>query len=312
VDLGHLGAASEDPLQGGRVAGQLDLESIARVEPSQDVLDPARDQHPPALDDPHRVAEVRQLGEDVRRDHDRLAQVAQRLDDLAELDARRGVEPRGGLVEEEHVGVVDEGLRQQHPLTPALREPTALVLAALADAGQLDGAVDPAAPLSSGQAVGAGVELEVLRDAQLVVKMEGVGHEAQLPPDSVGLALGVAAVDPHPSRVGAIDRGQDPEGRRLPGAVGSDEPVGRAALDFQIQPLQRSRAAEGPPQVLGDEHAHRWILAGVRTGVQGFPDLAIIRGYGRGSPCIHAPRCSVFRLPWWLAWPPPRWPTRSR
>ena len=75
----------------------------------------------PAVDDDDAVAHHRHLGQDVRRqDHRVLA--GQRLDQRADLRDLPRVEPDGGLVEDQHLRIAQERLRQTDPLPVALGE----------------------------------------------------------------------------------------------------------------------------------------------------------------------------------------------
>ena len=75
-----------------------------------------------AVDDGHRGAQLLQLGEDVGRDDDRLAQVAQLPQQLPELDAGPRIEAGRRLVEERRLGVVHEPARQARALLHAARQ----------------------------------------------------------------------------------------------------------------------------------------------------------------------------------------------
>src|SRR5438094_2486274 len=69
----------------------------------------------PLRDDQRLLADGGDLGKDVRREHDRVL-AGQRLDELAHLDDLRGIEPDGGLVEDEHLGVAEQRLRKSDAL----------------------------------------------------------------------------------------------------------------------------------------------------------------------------------------------------
>ena len=72
------------------------------------------------VDDDDALAGLRHLGEDVRAEDDRVV-AGQLLDELARLDDLLRVEAGGRFVEDEHVGIVDQGLGQADALPVALR-----------------------------------------------------------------------------------------------------------------------------------------------------------------------------------------------
>ena len=88
-------------LEGVVVAEDADAEHRADAQPPLDVGDAAVGEHLAAVDDRDRGAQLLELGEDVRRDEDRLAQRAQLAEELAQLDPGPRVEPGRRLVEEQ-------------------------------------------------------------------------------------------------------------------------------------------------------------------------------------------------------------------
>ena len=74
------------------------------------------------LDDRHAVGELLGLVEVVRRQHDGLAEVAQRADRAPRRAARRRVEAGRRLVEEDQLGVADERQREVQPALLAARQ----------------------------------------------------------------------------------------------------------------------------------------------------------------------------------------------
>ena len=73
------------------------------------------------MDEQDPVGDRVDLLENVRRDQDglRLAEIADQLPHAADLV---GVEPAGGLVHDQHLGVVQQGLRHRNPLAIPFRE----------------------------------------------------------------------------------------------------------------------------------------------------------------------------------------------
>ena len=59
-------------------------------------------------DQRHPVADVLEVGQDVRRDQDGDAVAGQALEQLSQLDPGQRVEPRAGLVEERDARGVEE------------------------------------------------------------------------------------------------------------------------------------------------------------------------------------------------------------
>ena len=98
----------------------------------------AVDQQLAVLDDADLVADVGQLGQDVAGDQDRLAHVAQLLEQAAHLDAGPRVEAAGRLVEQQHLRLVQQHAGQAEPLRHAARQARDQGVALVAEVDQLE------------------------------------------------------------------------------------------------------------------------------------------------------------------------------
>ena len=104
------------------VAEDVDAQDRTNSQAGFDLGQAALGEDAPAVDDRERGAQLLELGEDVAADEDRLAQRAQLAEQLAELDPGPRVEARGGLVEDQDGGIVDEGVGQAEALLHAPRQ----------------------------------------------------------------------------------------------------------------------------------------------------------------------------------------------
>ena len=96
-------------------------------------------------------------------DEDRDALAAREVDEqLPELVAGDRVDAGGGLVEQEHVGLVQDGDGQREPLLEPERELLRGGVEVGPEAEAIDQLVDPGAVAVAGQVEDAGVEVEVL------------------------------------------------------------------------------------------------------------------------------------------------------
>src|SRR5205085_9594675 len=96
--------------------------AFLRAEAPPRLVDRSRVEELAPLDDSDRVAHLPDLRQDVARDHEGLAHAPELLHELLELDARPGIEARGGLVEEQQHRVVQETARESEALSHAARE----------------------------------------------------------------------------------------------------------------------------------------------------------------------------------------------
>ncbi len=96
------------------VEAQLDLEAPLRGA-ERHLAD-----HPPFLHEGDPVARHLDLAQEVRVQEDGRAPGLEVADHVADEEAAEGVEPRGGLVEEDELGLAEERLGQPDPLLHAL------------------------------------------------------------------------------------------------------------------------------------------------------------------------------------------------
>ena len=81
-------------------------------------------------------------------DEDRLAQRAQLAQELAQLDPGPRVEPGRGLVEQQHLRVVDQRVGEAQPLLHAARQALDVGVALSAEVDQVEQVADhPPAPV---------------------------------------------------------------------------------------------------------------------------------------------------------------------
>ena len=171
----------------------------------------------PAADQADAVGDALDLAEHVRGEEHGLAAVARLAEDLVHLALDERVEAAGGLVEDDQLRAVHQRQDEADLLAVALRQRADGPLALHLQAGQ--------------QRVGVGRrlaaqgrhQLDVLGRGAVVVEVQLAGQVADAPAQRHAVAARVVAE--HADRPGgrADEVEQQPDGRRLPGAVGPDE-----------------------------------------------------------------------------------------
>ena len=176
----------------------------------------------PAVDDDHAVADHRDLGEDVRgEDHGVLA--GERPDEGADLGDLLRVQPDGGLVEDQHLGIAQQRLGQAHALAVALGQ--------LADEAARMSVMKHRSITSStracaaraGHALDLGHELEVCAHRQVGVERRVLGQVADAPPHLQGLTEHVEAGHPRAAARSGHEAREDLHGGGLAGPVGTEK-----------------------------------------------------------------------------------------
>jgi hypothetical protein len=251
--------------QGGtRVGAQRVHLQVDRLGPAQagcQVVGRVHGHDAPLVDDHDAVAGLADLREDVRAQDDRVV-AGERGDELSRLDDLLRVEARRRLVEDEHLGIVQQRLRQTDPLPVALRELAAVASGHVGDPRALHDRPDARDAITARDALDARAERQVVGDGHLRVQrrrlrqvsgaalgLDGLlehvvaGHDA--------LALGgrhVAGQHAHRGGLAGAVRPQKPEdlaarGREAHVVHGRHRPVAfREVLDFDhLRFLQSAR-----------------------------------------------------------------------
>jgi hypothetical protein len=132
-----------------------------------------------ALDhDRDAVADHLELAEQVRVDEDGAALVFELLADLADVAAALGVDAVGGLVEQDEVGVVHEGLGEADALAHALGVLLDALLGPVLHADEVEELVDALLAVLAGDAGHGAVEIEDLPALEVVGEAVVLGEVA--------------------------------------------------------------------------------------------------------------------------------------
>jgi hypothetical protein len=203
---------------------------------------------------PRSVADVGQLGQDVAGDHERLAHVAEFLQQPADFDPRPGVQAAGRLVEQEHLGIVQEHPRHSEPLGHAAAEARDQRLALIAQLDQPEHVVADLPPRRALDPIGGGEELQVLDHLHVVVNAEEVGHVADQPADFFRVRIDRVAADVRLAPGRLEQRGQNPHRGRFARPVRPDITEQVPLVQLQREVVDRAEIAVGLGKVLGFDH----------------------------------------------------------
>jgi len=114
---------------------------------AQEIAEPSFRADDAVLDDADAVAKSLGVGEDVRREEDRLPPLLERQDDVAKLAASDRIEAAHRLVEDHEVGIVDQSLRRGRSSGASLRVLPELLAGAAPQSDPVEDRLDAPPPL---------------------------------------------------------------------------------------------------------------------------------------------------------------------
>ena len=218
----------------------------------QDGLRRVAADQPPGVHQPHALATLGLVH--VRRADDDGHSLKQEVgQDVPELPPRDGIDAGGGFVEQQQIGLVDQGTGQGEFLLHTAGEPIGAAVAELGQAGEVQQALGPCAPLRSVHLVQVGEEGQVLIDAEVAVQAELLRHVADAGLD--GLRLGAQVVAQHLGPAGGDIEQASQQAQRggLARAVRPHQAKELTARHLQVETVHRAHTAEIPRQPLGTD-----------------------------------------------------------
>jgi hypothetical protein len=182
----------------------------------------------------------------VARDEHGPALGPERPDQLADLHDPGGVQAVGGLVQDQHGGILEQGGCDPQPLLHPERVRPREIARSLGEPHAGERAVD----VHGTGAVQQGQDLEVaparepgIQGRLLDDRADASDHRGQ-PTRQVGTEQA------HPAGRGAHQAEHAPDGGGLPGPVGTEEPEDTALRHVELQPVHRDGTAAAQPSVL--------------------------------------------------------------
>jgi hypothetical protein len=236
-DHEHPGAEQRPgPLHRGRRGqGQLDL---LGADAALELVGAAGGDHPAAVEHRDPVGQPVGLLQVLRGEEDRHPGPDQLADDVPDRLPAARVQPGGRLVQEQHLRPGDQAHGQVHLAAHAAGEglhPARRVRGQLEQFQQLGRTAPPLGPAQPPQPAH---QQQVLLRGQPFVHRGELTGQADRAAHRLRLADHVATGHPGRATVRRLQRGQDPHGRRLAGAVGPEQGEHRSAGDGELDPRQ--------------------------------------------------------------------------
>jgi len=218
------------------------------------------------------VTVLDEVGGDVGGEDDGGATRSRGLEEIGEDRKPGSVEARGGLIEEDHLGLIQEGLGEpEAPVhSPGVGPNGCFAGAVQAHADQH--LLDAVPPARGGHAREGGEQVKDAPGGELGREGGSVREEGEAAADRP--RGGGVAEDLDPASARSIHPGEEAEERGLSGAVRADDPQRLARVDAQVDlverlapsPAQASAEYPAQPHGLDGELGSRGIGRGVGVG----------------------------------------------
>lgn len=155
------------------------------------------------------------------------------MDQVFELNAGLGVQPRSRFIQNEELGVADQGAGQAKPLGLPLGELADHLVLESAQFREVNHFIHGVQQPFPGDAVGPGEEVQVFPDAGVFIGVEVVRHPSDQGADQFRIVHHVGSVDPDMAGVRHVQRGQHAHDGGFPGSVGADQANDLALADAE-------------------------------------------------------------------------------
>ncbi len=262
VGLDHArdtGDAAERGTDIGPVCIELDVHRLGTAQPGREVVGRI-DRHDPSLvDDDHTVAGLRHFGQDVRAQDDRVI-TPQTRDQLPCLDDLFGIQPCGRLIQNQHVRVVDERLRQADALPVTFRQPGTQPIPHVVDSRAFHDRLHPLATLGRRDPLDFGDEPEIFAHRHVGIERRCFREIAGAALCLEGLFGYIESGDDGPALGCRHVPGEDPHRGRLAGAVRTEKAENLAAFDAEAHVLHGRHGAVAFREILNLNHGE--LLSG--------------------------------------------------
>ena len=209
--------------------------------------------HAALVDDHDALTGLRDFREDVGAENDGVI-AGELLDQLPSFDDLLGIEAGGRFVENQDIRVVDERLREPHPLSVALRQLRAQAVGHVRDMGALHDTPDSLGAFGGCHPLDLGYKGQVFDDRHVRIEGRRFGQVA-------GPLLGLDRLFEHVetgdncfSGRGRHVAGQNAHGCRLAGAVGAEEAEDFTPFDTETDVVDGGDAAVAFREVLDLNH----------------------------------------------------------
>src|SRR5579862_5958054 len=186
-----------------------------------------------AIDDDDFVADLRNLRQNVGREHHRPLVGRHRFDEAADLMNLARIESDRGLVEHQHRRIMNQRLREADPLTIALRELPADAVRHVFEAADLERVVERILDLRALHPAQLGDEAQVRIDAHIRIERRILGQVTDAAARLERIVENIEAVDHHSARSRRHKSRDDAHRGGLAGAIGPEKPEYRALVGIE-------------------------------------------------------------------------------
>ncbi len=178
----------------------------------------------------------------VSGDEEGEALGCQQMDLFPKITTGFGIDPRSGFIKEEQTRIVDEAGGQGEPLFPSSGEFTRQLLASTRKTEPFEALIHSLPTV--GHLVHPGNEIEILRNAEVLVEAKALGHISRLGRERVAGAAEVKPGTGPLSGMGTKESAQHANKRCFPTPVWTEEAIDLATAHLKIDGIHHGSLSE--------------------------------------------------------------------
>ena len=191
-----------------------------------------------------------------REDNRRFAGLTNHIQEPPQIDAGRGIQSRGGLIEKEKAWSMKEALGDFDASLQSTRKSFHAVFASIADPQLHEDFVDPLLALMGVQAVKTRLVKQVFVDGQLSIETGGLKRHTKQTTNEIRFGAELVSEDGDASLLKWEKRREDAEEGRLPGTVGTEESKELPFGDIKREVIQSGAGVVGKRDILNRDRRH--------------------------------------------------------
>ena len=235
LDLRHATHAAQQRRRVFRACFHANLHDFADFRTRHEIAQRTSEGEFALLDHTDRVAQIRQLRQDVRRNENRLTDAAELLEQFAHLDTSARIQTRRRLIHQQYFRIMNKHAGNCQSLLHAARESVHFAFGLVREISERQHFADRAITLRTRHPVTRRKELQVLAYRHVLIRTHEIGDIANERANEVILVSNDFSIDARFAPGRLEQRGENLNRRSFARAVGANEAEACAFFDREVE-----------------------------------------------------------------------------